>query len=1143
MMRRHVHGAEAQSRRQSALLRLSTSIAAAHDEAAVCRCVVDGLHDEALGYDFVGMLLVDPATGDRVLHASVGWEGMHDGLHIPPGQGLSERPLLDGRLHYSPRVEREAGHYHGATSGCEVDLPLTVDGAPIGVLVVESSEPDAFANEDFEILNAAAQQASLAIGRARLLQTERTRADEQAALLDTLADLAGELELSSLLQALLGRAVSLLGVTGGELAVFDEAHGDLVIAASHDMGTDAVGSRMKLGDGAMGQVALTREPLLIARYQEWASRSEQYTQSTVQTVMAAPLLIGDRLVGAIAAVHADPSREFGSEDLRRLNLFAPQAAIAIENARLFTAEHRRGEEQRALLDTMTDLAGQLELSAVLNAVLQRAASLLNVTGGELAIFDEARRDLVIVASHNMGADEIGSRMALGEGAMGHVAQSHEPLIIPSYQEWLGRSPQYTQGTVQTVIAAPLLIGPRLVGVIAGVHSDPARVFVQEDLRLLQLFAPQAAIAIENARLYTETQHQKQFFEDLVRANPVAIVTLDLDFRITSCNPAFERLFGYTRTEVLGHNLDELLNTAETLASAEGYTAAAQHGEVATGVAKRRRKDGTWVDVELAGVSVMVGGRQVGIMGLYHDITELLQARREAETASHAKSQFLANMSHELRTPLNAIIGYSEMLQEEATDAGDTQYVPDLQKVHGAGRHLLGLINDILDLSKIEAGRMDIYVEEFELGTVLDDVVATITPLLAQNGNRLEVQAPAGLRLHADVTKLRQVLLNLLSNAGKFSEQSVITLTASADAAASADAGAAGGTVRIAVRDRGIGMTPEQLGRLFEAFGQAEESTSKRFGGTGLGLAISRQFCRLMGGDITVTSEPGQGSTFLVTLPLRVGAAAVEAAPAAAGSGTAGTVLVIDDAAEMHDLLRRSLVRDGYRVESALSGAAGIERARDVRPDAIILDVIMPNMDGWSVLTALKADAALADIPVIMLTMLDDRKLGFALGASEYLTKPVDAARLLGVLRRHAADTTGHVLIVDDDGLARTMLRRSLEQAGWEVVEADGGRAALQRLEERVPRLVLLDLMMPEMDGFEVAARMQADSRWHDVPVVVVTAKDLTDDDRRRLGGAADRVIQKGGFSRDILLDQVNDLVRPVARAAVLPAPAASATPT
>jgi PAS domain S-box-containing protein len=1126
MRQPHVRGAEAQAHRQSALLRLSTSIAAAQDEAAVCRCVVDGLHDEALGYDFVGMLLVDRATGDRVLRASVGWAGAHDGLRIPPGRGLSERPLLDGRLHYSPEVEREPGHYHGASGGCEVDVPLVVDGQPVGVLVVESAETEAFGQDDFEILNAAAQQASLAIGRARLLASERARADEQAALLATLADLAGELELSTLLQALLGRAVSLLGVTGGELAVFDEGRNELVIAASHNMGTDAVGTRMGLGEGAMGRVTETREPLIIPRYQEWAGRSAQYTHQTVQTVMAAPLLIGDRLVGAIAAVHADPGRAFGTEDLRRLNLFAPQAAIAIENARLFTAERRRAEEQQALLDTMTDLAGQLELSSVLQAVLRRAASLLNVTGGELAIFDDARNELVIVASHNMGTDAVGTRMALGEGAMGHVARSHEPLIIPSYQAWVGRSEKYTHNTVQTVMAAPLLIGNRLVGVIASVHSDPGRAFGPDDLRLLQHFAPHAAIAIENARLYTETQHQKQFFEDLVRTNPVAIVTLDLDFQITSCNPAFERLFGYGREEVLGRNLDELLNTPETLAEAERYTAVAREGDVAMGVAKRRRKDGTWVEVELAGVSVNVDGRQVGIMGLYHDISELLQARRDAESANQAKSQFLANMSHELRTPLNAIIGYSEMLQEEATEAGDDQYVPDLQKVHGAGRHLLGLINDILDLSKVEAGKMELYLEDFELGAVVHDVVATITPLVAQNGNRLEVAVPEGLTLRADVTKLRQVLLNLLSNACKFSEESAIMLAAVHEP----ELGGAGGTVRITVADQGIGMTAEQLGRLFEAFGQAEESTSRRFGGTGLGLAISRRFCRLMGGDITVTSEPGRGSTFTVMLPARVERPSSEE-PLPAGSGTAGTVLVIDDAPEMHDLLQRSLVREGYRVEGAVDGVSGLERVREVRPDAIILDVVMPHMDGWSVLTALKADPDLADIPVIMLTMLDDRDLGFALGAHEYLTKPVEAARLVSVLQRYSAGPGGHALIVDDDELSRSVLRRALEQAGWETEEALDGGEALERLSRRLPRLVLLDLMMPGIDGFEVVARMQAEPAWRDIPVVIVTARDLTAEDRERLGSAADRVIQKSGFRRDSLAEKVNEMIRPMARAA------------
>jgi PAS domain S-box-containing protein len=1116
----HVKGAEALSHRQSALLRLSTSIAAAHDETAVCRCVVDGLRDEALGYDFVGMLLVDPATGDRVLRASVGWAGVHDGLRIPPGQGLSERPLLDGQLHYSPRVDREPGHYHGATSGCEVDVPLVVDGEPIGVLVVEGAQPDAFGREDLEILHAAAQQAGLAIGRARLLESERARADEQAALLDTLADLAGELELSSLLQALLRRAVSLLGVTGGELAVFDAAKNELVIAASHNMGTDAVGTRMALGEGAMGQVTDTREPLIIPRYQEWAGRSAQYTQHTVQTVMAAPLLIGERLVGAIAAVHADPARAFGPEDLRRLNLFAPQAAIAIENARLFTAERRQAQEQQALLETMTDLAGQLELSSVLQAVLRRAAGLLNVTGGELAIFDDATDELVIVASHNMGTDAVGTRMALGEGAMGHVARTHDPLIIPSYQAWTGRSEKYTQQTVQTVMAAPLLIGNRLVGVIASVHSDPGRAFGPDDLRLLQLFAPHAAVAIENARLYTETQHQKQFFEDLVRTSPVAIVTLDLDFRITSCNPAFERLFGYSRQEVLGRNLDELLNTPETLSEAERYTAVAREGEVAMGVAKRRRKDGSWVDVELAGVSVMVDGQQVGIMGLYHDISELLQARHDAELANQAKSQFLANMSHELRTPLNAIIGYSEMLQEEAAEAGDDQYVPDLQKVHGAGRHLLGLINDILDLSKIEAGKMELYLERFDLRELVDGVSATVQPLVARNGNRLETDVADDLAaMTADATKVRQILLNLLSNAAKFTEGGRIVLTA--ESAPDDPA-----MVSIRVADEGVGMTEEQLSRLFQAFSQAEASTAARYGGTGLGLVISRHFCRMMGGDIDVASEPGVGTTFTVRLPREARPARdpYDGIEAGAGSGVSGTVLVIDDDATVHDLLRRMLSKDGFRVESALDGVAGLDRARQLRPDVVLLDVLMPGVDGWSVLSTLKADPDLGDIPVVMVSMLDDRQLGFSLGATDYVVKPIEPARLLSVLHRLCPDPDATVLIVDDDPAARDRLARLVRDGGWRSVEAENGVAALEKLAEAQPSLILLDLVMPEMDGFELAARLRRDESFRDLPIVVVTGKELTLEERTRLNGSVATVFSKDEDSLDALSMALRDII-------------------
>ncbi len=861
-------GLVALAHRQSSLLRLSTGIAAAADEDAVCRSVVDGLHDEALGYDFVAVLLLDENTGERVLRASVGWPEAPGQLRLAPGHGLSARVLEDGESHYTARADREPGHV-GPPTLCELDVPIEVNGRILGVLVVESQQPDAFADEDFEIAAAAAQQAGIAIGRARLFARELGRARELTAVLDTMADLAGELDLGSLLEALLNRAVSLLNVSGGELAIFDEAEGDLVVAASCNMGTNAIGTRIAVGSGAMGHVVQSHEPLLIPRYQEWEGRSAKYSQSTVQTVMAAPLMIAGRLVGAIATVHSDPARAFDAEDLRRLNLFAPQAAIAIQNARLFTSEHRRAEEQQALLDTMQDLVGALDLPRVLQAVLQRATALLNVTGGELAIYDESARDLVIVASHEVGAQAVGSRMQIGEGAMGQVAQTQQPLVIPHYQEWSGRSAQYTHGTVQTVMAAPLLIGSRLVGVIATVHSNPDRHFSSEDLRLLELFASQAAIAIENARLYTETQNQKQFFEDLVRNNPVAIVTLDLEFRITSCNPAFERMFGYRTDEVMGRNLDELLNTPETLREAQDYTTAAQAGAVANGVATRRRKDGTWVDVELAGVSVVVDGRQVGIMGLYHDITELLEARRESESANQAKSHFLANMSHELRTPLNAVIGYSEMLQEQFAEDGNEQYIADSRKVHSAGKHLLALINDILDLSKVEAGKMELYLEDVDLAALLEDVASTVRPLVHRNQNVLQLElAPELATVHTDMTKLRQVLLNLLSNACKFTSGSTITVRAAADDTDDAETGAVKGWMRIDIVDRGIGMTAEQMGRLFEAFSQAEADTTRKFGGTGLGLAISRRFCRLMGGDITVQSETGVGSVFTVRLPLQ-----------------------------------------------------------------------------------------------------------------------------------------------------------------------------------------------------------------------------------------------------------------------------------
>jgi PAS domain S-box-containing protein len=1104
--------------REGALLRLATGIAGAESEVAICRAVVDGLHDTALGFDLVAVLQVDVASGDRVVIASRGSSEAPVGLRVPPGSGLSELPLLDGRLHYTPQVTTDTRYLPTRNEGSEVDVPILVNKQLVGVLVVESNRHHAFGTDDFEVLRAAAHQAGIAIGRERLLGAERRRADEQEALRATIADLSARLELSDLLQAVLERAIQLLKVSHGELAIFHKERDELEIVASYNLGRkETTGTRMKVGEGAMGHVALTREPYIIPDYHVWASRSEQYAQSDFHAVMVAPLLMGRQLVGAIAFMDKEIARQFGHDDLRLLDLFAPQAAVAIENARLFSAERRRAEEQQALLDTMKDLAGQLELTKVLQRVLMRAVGLLSVTGGELATFDAERGDLVIVASHNMGTDAVGARIALGDGAMGQVAQSRESLIIPHYQDWAGRSSKYGQTTVQSVMAAPLLIGNRLVGTIATVHSDPGRELGSEDLRLLELFAPQAAIAIENARLFTQAQHQQQYFSELVANSPVAIVTLDRAHNVVSCNPAFLVLYGYDEAEVIGHPLDDLITTEADRAEAVRYTTSALESRPVRAIARRRRKDGSMVDVEVLGVPVVVDGALVGLMALYHDVTALLQARRDAESANSAKSDFLANMSHELRTPLNAIIGYSEMLEEDAVDRQADEAVADLRRVRAAGHHLLALINDVLDLSKIEAGKMELHLETFDLRAAIDAVASTVSPLMEKNGNTLALALEDGLgSMRADVTRVRQVLFNLLSNASKFTERGTITLAGARRTEGD------GEWIELTVRDTGIGMTPEQLGRLFNAFAQAESSTAKKYGGTGLGLVISRMFCTMMGGTITVTSEAGVGTTFTVRLPAVVADPDAAPVPAVAGEGegTAGTVLVIDDDPATRDLLRRMLTRDGYRVLQAANGATGLALAREHRPDVITLDVVMPGLDGWEVLAALKEDPEVAAIPVVMLTITDDRSLGFSLGAAEYLTKPLDRERLAGVLARYRRPAGASVLIVEDDADTRTMLRRSFEKEGWAIAEAENGRVGLEALKTSTPTLILLDLMMPEMDGFEFLDALRADATHTDAEVVVMTAKVLTKEDRRLLSSGVQRVVHKGEHNETAFLAAV-----------------------
>jgi signal transduction histidine kinase/CheY-like chemotaxis protein len=499
--------------------------------------------------------------------------------------------------------------------------------------------------------------------------------------------------------------------------------------------------------------------------------------------------------------------------------------------------------------------------------------------------------------------------------------------------------------------------------------------------------------------------------------------------------------------------------------------------------------------------------------------QLRRQRAVAEAANRAKSVFLASMSHELRTPLNAIIGYSEMLVEEAEGSAQTTLIADLTKIQAAGKHLLMLINSVLDLSKIEAGKMDLFVETFSVSDLVHEVADVIVPLAERNNNRLDVTVDHLVgSLHTDQTKLRQTLYNLLSNACKFTKNGEVRFLVFRES----------GEIVFQVSDTGIGMTSDQMARLFQPFSQANSSTTRRFGGSGLGLALSRKFVELLGGSISVVSKSAEGSTFTVRIPVSVApveTAGMDASSTGAGVASEDIIVAIDDEASVSDLLSRALAKYGFRVYTAYSGEEGIRLARKYRPVAITLDVMMPGMDGWTVLAILKADSELRDIPVVMLTIADSRNLGYTLGATDYLSKPIDREQLVSILLRYRSFVHANTaMLVEDDPDSRSLLRRCLEAEGWKVQTAENGRIALEQIRENRPGVILLDLMMPEMDGFEFVSVLRKLPECKNIPVIVITAKDLTQEERLRLNGQVNRVLQKGAFAIEELLSQVGQLV-------------------
>lgn len=796
-----------------------------------------------------------------------------------------------------------------------------------------------------------------------------------------------------------------------------------------------------------------------------------------------------------------------------------------------------------------------EIDSGINGAIEKIAAFLEASCGYIFLFSEDQNEFCLsyqkcITSGNQPATPTALISANFPWLMTHLQISDSVLMARKAELSMQaqREVEQLRKTLPSCLAIiPLRGKTSLIGFLGFDLPDITQIASPENIPLLKLVAEMFANAwvskgTQEALRLAEAKYRSIFenaAEGIFQSAPAGYYL--------SANPALARIYGYDSPEALMSAVTQIDQElyVEPNRRAEFMELMERQNAVVGFESQVYRADGSiiWISENVRAVRGKQG-QLVCYEGTVEDITErkqaelaLQEAKEAAEAANRAKSTFLANMSHELRTPLNAIIGYSEMLAEEVRELEYEEFVPDLERIRTAGKHLLSIINDILDISKIEAGRMELYLETFEIQNLLESVVTTAKPLMVKNANILEVNLAPNLgTMHSDATKVRQIILNLLSNAAKFTHHGKVTLTVSRHPSTATTVE----QIQFQVEDTGIGISDEEIGRLFQAFSQGDPSTTRKYGGTGLGLAISQHFCQMMGGTISVESEIVQGSSFTVSLPVltpelvsslvpeNVDQTSVTWEPRPMISPIPGRVLIVDNDPSSCELLRDSLIREGLEVKIAETSERALELAQEYQPNVITLSIRVPDLTGWTTLLALKADPALTHLPIILLPFVGDQSLGFALGAVDYLTQPIDSQNLVSLLQKYRPrfdpPASGRILLVEDDPPTREMTRRILIKDGWVVEEAVNGRDALSQVTQFHPHLILLDLMLPEMDGFQFLQQLRGVPGGVDIPIIVLTAKDLSTSERHHLMKYVEQILQKGTYSSETLLQDVHDLV-------------------
>lgn len=848
---------------------------------------------------------------------------------------------------------------------------------------------------------------------------------------------------------------------------------------------------------------------------------------------------------------------------------------------------RHLEETKELYRIGVALTSADSLEKILDTLLTEAVRTLKAAAGSIALYDEDTGYLTLKASLGFSANfsQVSKWKKRKGGMTDHVLSKRVPTVISDIAEhsFVDNSVLLREG-IKSLVAVPLFANERITGILYIDDFQP-RTWTEREIEFITLLGIQAAYAIEKFRLIGEISGAKTYLNNVLEHSADIIMTTNTETEIVEFNSGASRKLGYTREEIAGKKAGVLwvnpLQREEILQMLE------RDGYVANYETQLKTKQGGTIDVSLTLSTLTDGeGKVLGTVGISKDITEkkrleksiekrnlelqalnenleekvfertkyIERANLELQRSNMLKTRFISTISHELRTPLNSILGFSELLLDEVSGPLTERQKRHITNIYNSGTHLLQLINNVLDIAKIESGKVELHYESFLLSHIVAEVEAVIRSLADKKRQALSMKTDDVPFIVADRVKFKQILYNLLSNAVKFTpEEGTITLEAKVTNAANLPPQARELDVfsenknflKLSIKDSGIGIKGEDLDRIFSEFEQADSGLSRKYEGTGLGLALTKRLVELHGGEIFVESEEGVGSTFTVVMPLVDTIDVEEPHPVQEYAeketllndeetrprprrGAPPLILVVEDDPATAEILTLYLAQGGYRVTHSSHGGEILQRIRELRPFIVLLDVMLPGKDGWEVLQEVKCDPELKDIPIVICSVIDNKELGFALGASDYIVKPVDKISLLKKMEELSSCINKRkgeliILCIDEHEDALDLLKSYLEPAQYTVITANSGKKGIEEAVKHRPDLIILNLMMSEIDGFGLVQELKANAMTVDIPILALTAKDLSVDDWLRLAGKIEKFIQKSSFNKEDLLMYIRNL--------------------